>query len=176
MKIEIKALTDLAVMQRAAQMTTHGQTIKAPLKAWYKTEHSPIRARLFWIELLRIPTFVSVHLVRHKIGVEHYVQSMRPDRGGSGDEVTNRLIPVNHDMLINAQALISTSQKRLCFMASAKTVGVWTRLRKSMRLVDPDLVDHMVPSCVYRNGICPEFKECGPGLEKVMLAYGRAKR
>lgn len=173
MKVEIKALTDLAIMQRAAQMTTHGQPIKAPLRAWYKTEHSPIRARLFWIELLRIPTFVSVHLVRHKIGVEHYVQSMRPDRGGAGDEVTNRLTPVNHGMLINAQALIATSQKRLCFMASSKTVGVWTRLRKAMRDVDPDLADHMVPACVYRNGICPEFRECGPGLKKVMEAYGR---
>jgi hypothetical protein len=37
--------------------------------------------------------------------------------------------------------------------------------------VDPDLADHMVPECVYRNGFCPEMRECKPGLEKVMKAY-----
>src|SRR5687768_12656406 len=86
MKIIIKPLTDLATVQRAAQMTTHGQPIKAPLRAWYRTEHSPVRVRMFWLELLEIPTFVSVHLTRHKIGVDHFVQSMRDDRGGAGDD------------------------------------------------------------------------------------------
>lgn len=173
MKIHIQPLTDLPLLQRAAQMTTHGQPINAPLKAWYRTEHSPVRARMFWVELLQIPTFVSVHLVRHKIGVEHYVQSMRPDRGGAGDTVTNRLTPVNHGLLINAQALIQISRKRLCYAASAKTVGVWARLRKAMKEVDPALAAYMVPECAYRNGICPEFKECGPGVEKVVTVYRR---
>lgn len=114
MNIIIEPITGLDLVQRAAQMTTHGQPIKAPLKAWYRTEHSPVRVRQFWIELRQIPTFVSVHLVRHKHGVEHFVQSMRPDRGGAGDAVTNRLTPVNHGLLINAQALIQISRKRLC--------------------------------------------------------------
>ena len=39
-----------------------------------KAEHSPIRTLMFTIRLT-IPYFVSTHLVRHKIGVEHYVQS-----------------------------------------------------------------------------------------------------
>lgn len=171
MKVTITPLTDVALVQRAAQMTTHGQPIKAPLAAWYRTEHSPVRARLFWIELERIPTFVSVHLVRHKIGVEHFVQSMRPDRGGAGDEITNRLTPVNHGMVLNAQAIIQMSRKRLCYAASKKTVGTWMRVRKTMKEVDPALANYMVPECVYRNGVCPEFKECGPGLEKVVRVY-----
>ena len=44
-----------------------------------KAEHSPIRTLMFTIRLT-IPYFVSVHLVRHKIGIEHYVQSQRNDR------------------------------------------------------------------------------------------------
>jgi hypothetical protein len=169
--ITITPVTDLAFVQRAAQMTTHGQPVKAPLRAWYRTEHSPVRARMFWIELAGIPTFVSVHLVRHKHGVEHFVQSMRDDRGGAGDDVVNRNTPVNHGMLINAQAIITISRKRLCYAASGKTVATWRRLRKEMAGVDADLAYYMVPECVYRGGVCPEFRECKPGLEKVMRAY-----
>lgn len=175
MKIEIKPVTDLALVQRAAQMTTHGQPVKAPLKAWYRTEHSPVRVRMFWIELLEIPTFVSVHLVRHKIGVEHFVQSMRDDRGGAGDDKVTRNTPVNHGLMVNAQALIQISRKRLCFAASPKTVATWSRLRKAMKNVDYELAIHMVPECVYRNGICPEFKQCNPGIEKVMNAYNKER-
>ena len=173
--VTIRPLTDLAVVQRAAQMTTHGQPIKAPLAAWYRTEHSPVRARIFWIELERVPTFVSVHLTRHKAGVEHFVQSMRDDRGGAGDDVVTRLTPVNHGMLINAQALIHMSRKRLCYAASKRTVAAWRKVRQCMREVDPDLANYMVPECVYRNGICPEFKECRPGLAAVMKAYNKEK-
>lgn len=171
--IVIQPLTDISVVQRAAQMTTHGQPIKAPLKAWYRTEHSPIRARLFWIELHAIPTFVSVHLTRHKIGVEHFVQSMRDDRGGAGDDVVTRNTPVNHGMLINAQALITMARKRLCYAASGKTVATFRKARNVMKEADADLVPFLVPECVYRNGVCPEFKQCKPGVEKVMRAYGK---
>ncbi len=44
-----------------------------------KAGHSPIRTLMFTIKL-EIPYFVSVHFVRHKFGIEHYVQSQRDDR------------------------------------------------------------------------------------------------
>lgn len=173
MKITIQPLTGLDVVQRAAQMTTHGQPIKAPLRAWYRTEHSPVRARMFWIEFEGLRSFVSVHMVRHNIGVTHFVQSMRDDRGGAGNDVVTRNTPVNHGMLINAQAIITVSRNRLCYAASPETVAAWRKMRKAMAEVDQDLPDFMVPECVYRNGICPEFKQCKPGMAKVMKAYGR---
>lgn len=171
MNIIIEPLTELRHVQRAAEMTTHGQPVKAPLRAWYRTEHSPVRLRKFWIELHGIPTFVSVHLTRHKAGVEHFVMSNRDDRGGEGDEKVNRLTPVSHGMDINAQTLITMSRKRLCLKSHRKTVAVWSSLRHAIRKIDPDLADFMVPECVYRNGICPEFSQCKPGLAKVMSAY-----
>lgn len=173
MNVTIKRLTSLDDVNRAAEMTTHGQPCKAPLRLWYKTKHSPIRLMKFWIELLGIPTFVSVHFVRHKIGVEHFVQSMRPDRGGAGDEVTNRLTPVNHGMEINAEALMTVSRKRLCYKASQKTVAIWSKVRWEIAKVDPDLASWMVPECVAI-GYCPEFSECKPGLKKVLGAYADA--
>lgn len=78
MKITARKLTDTSLLEAAAQSTS-GKEMRVKdsyhLYKWYRSEHSPIRTQLFWIEMLNIPTFVSVHLVRHKIGVEHFVQS-----------------------------------------------------------------------------------------------------
>ncbi len=170
MKVTVTPLTTLAQVNRAAEMTTHGQPCKAPMRLWYKTEHSPIRLMRFWIELHEVPTFVSVHLVRHKYGVEHFVQSMRDDRGGAGDTEVNRLTPVNHGMEVNAQALINMAKKRLCYKAHKTTVAAFRKLTKAIGEVDPELPRWMVPECVTR-GYCPEFSECKPGLAKVLHAY-----
>lgn len=173
MKIEIliEKLTDERILRRACDMTRKAGMVASQmtLEKIYRCEHSPIRTQTFWIELRGIETFVSVHLVRHKFGVEHFVESNRDDRGGSGKE--DRYTPVNHGMFINAQALINMSLKRLCYASHGRTVATWMKLRRAMRRVDPALSDAMVPACVYRNGICPELRECKPGLEAVMRAY-----
>lgn len=51
-----------------------------PSDAWKKqillAEHSPIRKiRFNWI--MEIKSWVSVHFVRHKFGIEHWVRSQR---------------------------------------------------------------------------------------------------
>ena len=169
----IEPIAGLDVVRRACEMTMHGQKSKVSLAQMYRAEHSPIRCRMFWIELRGIPTFVSVHLTRHKHGVEHFVQSNRDDLYLAPDAVVDRNTPVNHGMLINAQALITISRKRLCLKAHAKTVAVWSRLRRAMQDVDPDLARAMVPECVYRNGFCPELRVCKPGPAKVCGAYAK---
>lgn len=171
MKIIIKELTSVEDVRRACEMTMHGQTSKISLRNIYKCEHSPARVRRFWVELQGIPTFVSVHLVRHKHGVEHFVQSMRDDLYIDKTVKVDRNTPVNHGMEINAQALIGISRKRLCYKAHVKTVAVWRKLLKAVAKEDPDLAHFMVPECVYRNGHCPELRECKPGLARVLKAY-----
>ena len=170
MNVTIQKLTDETLLRRACDMTRHpGQNPStATLERMYRCEHSPIRTQLFWVELQGIPTFVSVHLVRHKHGVEHFVESNRDDRGGS--EETNRLTPVNHGMLVNAQALINMARKRLCYASHKTTVGVFSRLRNAVRRVDQDLAINMVPECVVR-GYCPELRQCQPGMTNVLRAY-----
>lgn len=170
-EIKIEKLVGEDVMRRACDMTRKPGMVPSTmtLTKIYRCEHSPIRTQTFWIELRGIFTFVSVHLVRHKFGVEHFVESNREDRGGTGKE--DRYTPVNHGMFINAQALINMSLKRLCYASAAPTVATWMKLRKAMRKVDPALADHMVPACVYRRGFCPELRECKPGLEAVLRAY-----
>jgi len=128
------------------------------LEKIYRCEHSPIRTQLFWIEMFGIPTFVSVHLVRHKIGVEHFVRSHRDDRGGNGTE--DRNTPVDHAMLINAQALLNMARKRLCLKAHAQTWVVMQNIRSAVSGVDLSLALMMRRDCIYRNG-CHEIKPCG---------------
>lgn len=170
MNIIVDKLVDHTLLRAACDSTRHpGQTPStATLEKMYRCRHSPIRTQMFYIQLMGIPTFVSVHLVRHKHGVEHFVESNRDDRGGPND--VTRLTPVNHSMLVNAEALINMSRKRLCYASHKTTVGVFARLRNAIRPVDPDLADNLYPECVAC-GYCPELKPCTAGPLAVIRAH-----
>ena len=159
MKISASKITtpDLALL--ACQYTMHSHAASAiTLERLYAMEHSPIRTQIFAVEMVGIPNFVSVHFVRHKVGVEHYVQTMRTDRGA--DEVANRLTPTNHLMIANAQALINMARKRLCYKASRETRETMEQIRTAIGGVDPNLGNVMVPECYYRGLICHERTPC----------------
>lgn len=159
-KIVAKKLTDVSLMQEACAFTINKES-KMTLDKIYQCEHSPCRTQMFKIEMYDIPTFVSVHLVRHKIGVEHFVKSNREDRPGYSGQDLGRRQPVNHMMVLNAQTLIQMARKRLCGGTHAETRQVMIMIRESIQMVDPDLAKYMVRECEYRNGRCPELKSCG---------------
>ena len=159
MKVVVEKLTDVGLARRACQFTLHSQAeTNIGLKKLYGSEHSPARTQLFWIELYDIPSFVSTHLVRHKIGIEHYVQTNRDDRGA--DTVADRNSPVNHAMLCNAQALINMARKRLCLNTHEQTREVMLEIKREIGFVDRELRRWLVADCVYRGG-CYEPKCCG---------------
>ena len=156
MNICVKKLTDIELMRMACEMTFRGKS-NVSLFKMYKAEHSPIRTQIFWVEMLDIPTFASVHFTRHKIGVEHFVLTNREDRGGDKD--ADRNTPVNHGMIVNAQALINMSRVRLCNKAHVKVREIMNNIRDEVAKVDHDLAEHMVKNCMYR-GECPELIPC----------------
>ena len=99
---------------------------KEPSSKWKKrillAEHSPIRKLCFNWKWLDLPYWVSVHFVRHHIGVNHYVQTQRNDRQSKydrNDAPQGQII--SHIMSINAQELIFMAHKRLCAQASKET-------------------------------------------------------
>jgi hypothetical protein len=68
-----------------ATMTTIGMSAgKYPDTVWklklLRAEHSPIRKLRFSWRWRDLPYWVSVHFVRHKIGIEHFVKTQRTDR------------------------------------------------------------------------------------------------
>lgn len=148
-----------------AAMNTVGKSVgKYPSSEWkqkiLRAEHSPIRLLEFTVRLVDIPYWVSMHLTRHKIGVEHFVSTQRTDRTGVDRSVLPQGALVSHTMRINAQALINISRKRLCAQASPETRRVWHAVLDAIWEHEPELAEVCVRECVYR-GFCPEMKTCG---------------
>ena len=157
-KITVTKITDKALLDLACSYTVNKDVHVKDMKAFYMSEHSPIRTQLFLIEMKDIPTFVSVHFVRHNVGVIHFVKSNRADRGG--DNEADRMSPVNHMMIANAQALINISRKRLCSKASPETQEIMEMIANKVYDVDVELALCMLPECMYRGG-CTEINSCG---------------
>ena len=72
---------------------------------------------------------------------------------------------------MNAEELITIMHKRLCTQASAETRQIATAMREAVLEKCPEFSDVLVPNCVYRNGLCTEYKPCGAAdifLERYM--------
>lgn len=135
-----------------------------PSPEWKKSillaEHSPIRKIKVTWQWKNLPNWVSVHFVRHKYGIEHWVSTQRSDRTGIPRDKLPQDQPVNHMCEANAQALINISRKRLCTQASPETRKAWQEVKETVRKYEPELASVMVPECIYR-GFCPEMHPCG---------------
>ncbi len=123
-------------------------------------EHSPIRKLCFNWKWEDLPYWVSVHFVRHKFGIEHFVSTQRSDRTGEDRTEKGQAAPVMHECFANTQAVLFMSRRRLCGQASAETRQAWKAVVDEIAKVEPEVASCCVPECVYR-GFCPEFKPCG---------------
>lgn len=148
----------------AAMNTIGKNTGKYPDSDWKRrmilAEHSPFRRLTFSWRWVDLKSWVSVHFVRHKIGIEHWVKTQRTDRTGMNrDEIPQGAL-VNHTAEADAQALINISRKRLCNQASPETREAWMKVRDEVvKPVEPELARCMVKDCVYR-GWCYEYNSC----------------
>ena len=121
-------------------------------------EHYPIRSMSVKWKWHGIKSWVATHWVRHKW--ECFVRSQRSDRTGVDRDKLPQDAPVDFTGEANAQALIDTMRKRLCYQASPETRAYAEDLKAKLRDVQPEMSDVLVPNCVYRCG-CPEMQSCG---------------
>lgn len=139
---------------------TMGLKIKdEPDKKWIekmlRSMHSPLRTIMFTIRLVDVPYFVAMHLVRHKVGVEHYVSSQRNDRQNKYDRgAAPQSSPVTYVMDVNAAELIEMAQARLCSKAYTDTRWWMNNIKTAVREVCPEVADWMHPRCYF--GWCRE--------------------
>lgn len=141
-----------------------------------KCEHSPIRTLMFTIHLIDVPYWVSVHLVRHKYGVEHYVKSQRNDRQSDYDRNSApQNAPVTHVLDINAQELMFMARKRLCSKAAAETKEVMQAIVDEVLIYCPEFKPFLVPQCTYL-GRCPEIKGCGIAKDNERMTVNEYQR
>lgn len=189
MKVTIEKITDERIMREACEMTFLGKS-KMTLRKMYSCEHSPCRTQVFWIRLYDIPLFCSTQLLRHHVGSQPFQLTCRPDRKGGNnhfqekicqvidyinhgrnkeaiailnwlEDNADRYTKVNLGLFINAQSLIDMAQERLCSNASPETREIFKAIKAEIEKVDPDLASFLVPSCIYRGGICNRLQKCG---------------
>jgi hypothetical protein len=149
-----------------------------PCSAWKRrlllAEHSPIRQLVVKWKWRGLKYWVSVHFVRHKIGIEHFVRTQRSDRTGRDRDALPQSAPVEHECLADAQAVIGISRRRLCRQAAPETRAAWQAVLDALRPVEPELESVCVPECVYR-GFCPETRCCGywrtPSYREALARY-----
>lgn len=156
---------DLLWVKTCTLNTVGKKAVNAPDVFWLeklvKAEHSPIRELWFGYRL-HIPYWISVHFVRHHIGVNHYVQSQRNDRQHNYDRTQAPQGEfVDHIMSVNAAELIFMAHKRLCYLASAETRETMEKIVEETVKVAPYMEPVLVPLCKYRGNTCTEMHPCG---------------
>jgi hypothetical protein len=72
----------------------------------------------------------------------------------------DRYAPTSVMMLLNAEAIVNISYKRLCATASSETREIWQHVLSLIEEHDPNLVKQCVKPCVA-TGICREKPGCG---------------
>lgn len=152
--------------KRRALVTMGKEAKVAPSLDWkrkmLKSRHSPIRYLQFSFYLKDIPTWVSVHLVRH-VHAQPYVKSQRNDRQNEYDRNAARQdAPVDMIFDMNAEEFMTICNKRLCMKASKETRMVVQMMCDCVGKKNFEFLPFMVPNCQYLNG-CPEFEPCSRG-------------
>lgn len=147
-------------------LVTMGKNVTTPPTDEWKhkmlrARHSPIRHLQFSFYLKDVPSWVSVHLVRH-VHAQPYVKSLRNDRQSEFDRNAARQdTPVDMIYDVNAEEFLTICNKRLCYKASKETRDVVYEMTRLVAESNPEFVPFMVPMCFHMNMSCPEFDPCG---------------
>lgn len=157
---------DWMEVKRRALVTVGKNPVTPPDNEWkhkiLKARHSPIRYLQFSFYLKDVPSYVSVHLVRH-VHSQPYVKSQRNDRQSDYDRTkAPQDTPVNMIWDMNAEELMTISNKRLCRLADPVTRSVVQKMCDEVSKVNPEFKDFLVPNCQYL-GECKEIFPCKRG-------------
>lgn len=123
--------------------------------------HSPIRDLIFSIKFGNLPRWLADELRTHSIGINPKMTTWRPDRGNVDRHEQRMDGLTTFKMNLNAQSILSISEKRLCIgCAAPEMVKLWQDVVTLLFFIEPELSTYCVPSCVHCGG-CPEsFSKC----------------
>lgn len=160
---------DWILVKQAAFVTIGKETETEPSLEWKRrilqAVHSPIRELRYVVLMEDLPSWVSVHLVRH-IHAQPYVSTQRNDRCDRDESYDRRKAPQDTPVKMiwsfNAEELMTICHKRLCFHASKETRQVILDICKEIIKLCPEFqeINVLVPLCVYRGGVCTDFAKC----------------
>ena len=158
---------DWMYVKKAAFRTMDKDTDTPQTNEWkkriLKDNHSPIRMLNFLVEFKNLPSWISVHLVRH-VHATPFVSTQRNDRCNRDEGYDRRKAPqdtpVSMMWYMNAEELITIAHKRECLLAAPETRALVTRMLNKIEEMCPEFEDLFQPLCAYRNGLCDEFNPC----------------
>lgn len=156
---------DWLEVKRRALVTAGLSPRDNPSQEWkediLRARHSPIRYLQFSFLLEEIPSWVSVHLVRH-VHAQPYVKSQRNDRQADYDRTkAPQDAPVNMIWDLNGEEMLTVANKRLCNLASPETRQVVLYMKELILRHCPEFRPFLVPMCEYHGHVCHEMKSCG---------------
>ena len=129
-----------------------------PFEMTYRSDRNKKSKRLSdYVDELKI---LTTSLINKEISEDDF-KNKQDELLDTMKKNTDRYTPTNLMLFVNAQGLIDMAQKRLCTSSSVETRKVFKEIRECVKTADIDLYPFLVPTCIYRNGICPEFKKCG---------------
>jgi thymidylate synthase ThyX len=156
---------DWLKVKRRALVTIGKTPLDFPNEEWkikmLRCRHSPIRYLRFSFYITDIPYWLSTELCRHHVGCEKFVRSQRDDRNTS--DVPRAEKPqgalVNMILDINAEALLTLMNKRLCGAATKEMQELMLLIREQVIWHNLEFKDFLVPMCEYIH-CCNEFNSC----------------
>ena len=120
------------------------------------SRHSPIRELRITIAFKGIERWIADQLVRHSIGVNNYMKTNRPDRGGIPRDEQLMTMPTDLLQVYNAESFINLMETRLCIgCVSRETRLLLEDVLDEVAKTEPELAHNCVPSCIMRCG-CKE--------------------
>lgn len=152
-------------VKRRALVTVGKAPVNPPDEAWkhriLAARHSPIRYLTFSFYFHDIPSWVSVHFVRH-VHAQPYVKSQRNDRQSAYDRAqAPQSTPVDMILDVNAEELMVMANKRLCAQAAPETRQTMQQMCDAALAACPSLQGLLVPMCEHCGGVCHEMYPCG---------------
>jgi len=156
---------DWLLVKKCTLVTVGKDSNALPTDEWrrgiLRARHSPIRELKFVFRIEGLPSWVATHLARHHVGCQPYIKSQRNDRQDEYDRNAARQdAPVNMIWSLNAEALMTVANKRLCGTASPETRVVVQKMCDIAERAEPALKGLLVPNCVRQGGVCHEMHTC----------------
>ena len=154
-------------VKRSALVTIHKKwTGKEITSEWKEnillSRHSPIRQLRIEVYYEEIPRWIADQLVRHTVGVDNYMGTMRTDRGNK-DRSEQRMTDVTEFLQVyNGESFIKAASTRMCLgCVSSETREYLEAVVGALKEIEPELALMCTPPCIERLG-CKEigFTKC----------------
>ncbi len=162
MSIEIKTWEeDWEEVKKAALTTIHKKSTRKDIsKDWKEAmiigRHSPIREFRVKLKITNIPRWIADQLVRHNVGVNNYMGTMRPDRGNVPRSEQTMEQETVFQQSYNIDSFLNMTSSRLCIgVVSTETRLLVEKIVEKLYSIEPEIAKYCVPPCINQGG-CKE--------------------